>query len=249
VRAVGHFLPAVKINGRWWVYDSNREIDSRRYPLDWLMRADPRISKIYQPLVAELLLSSARTKQIRLTDVNTNPAKQASLLHETLAVLSNVGWLITLLLWAVVRPSSASGGHRPRNLHSGPERLFSVYSLCPILGHRRERRSITLHSGTWRSRCRHCDASLIRLRQGRWIRLADLQEHAVLLLGPAFDLAWPVAGSREFNELLIRVDEADRRRSALSMHRLRLLAPRVVAHPTYLEPSKDSDREVERQAA
>jgi hypothetical protein len=47
VRAVGHFLTAVKISGQWWVYDANREIAARRYPLDWLMSADPKSWNIY----------------------------------------------------------------------------------------------------------------------------------------------------------------------------------------------------------
>lgn len=103
VRAVGHFLPAVKIDGQWWVYDANREISVRRYPLRMLLSAGPGIAEIYPPYAAKLLLSGARAKQIRLTNVNSNPAKQASLLHGILAFLSKVGWLIALLLWAVLR--------------------------------------------------------------------------------------------------------------------------------------------------
>ncbi|UUR08475.1 hypothetical protein [Sphingomonas glaciei] len=100
----GHFLPTIKIEGQWWVYDANQEIAARRYPLDWLMTADAQISNVYQPDVARLLLNSAHAKRVRFTDLNENAAEQASLLHGALALLSSVGWMLALLLWAILRP-------------------------------------------------------------------------------------------------------------------------------------------------
>ena len=249
VRAPGHFLAAVKIDGEWWVYDANKEVAVVRYPLHMLLRADPTIVNLYTPGWGELLVAFTQAGQINLIDVNENPAKEASLLHGILAVSSIVGWLIPLLLYAALRPLPLWRANLARNLTPRAQSLFVGYPLCRVFGHKRDLRNLTLNAGTWRSRCRHCDGSLIRLRKGRWIQFADLQEYTVLLLGPAFEVAWPVVGSSDFDELLLRVNDADKRRSVLSMHGLRSFAQNKVSRPTCSDLLSERDCAGDRKAA
>ncbi|WP_300974817.1 transglutaminase family protein [Sphingomonas sp. LHG3406-1] len=103
VAAPGHFLAGVKIDGRWWVYDANREIAVRRYPYEMLRSGDPGIAAFYKPDVTKQLLDGAKAGQIELRSFNSNPAPQASLLHRITWLLSHFGWLAALLLWSWLR--------------------------------------------------------------------------------------------------------------------------------------------------
>lgn len=99
----GHFLAAVRIEGRWWVYDANREAALRRYPLDWLQRGDPRLAKVYEPALARTLIASARDETTHLRDVNRFPAPNARLLHQLCELISRFGWLLALAAWAALK--------------------------------------------------------------------------------------------------------------------------------------------------
>jgi hypothetical protein len=75
VRMDHHMVAAVKIGGEWQVYDADREISPRSYPLTKLLSGDPSVVAIYRP-VARLIdiRGQAAAHSIRLTDVNASPA-------------------------------------------------------------------------------------------------------------------------------------------------------------------------------
>lgn len=100
IRAPGHFLAGVKIDGRWWAYDANMEMRARRYPAGWLHSGDPRLKTVYRPAVADLLTRAGASGKISLTSVNRFAAPQARLLHQFTDLFSRFGWLLMLGLWA-----------------------------------------------------------------------------------------------------------------------------------------------------
>ncbi|WP_029942085.1 hypothetical protein [Sphingomonas astaxanthinifaciens] len=111
VNRPGHFLAAVRIDGRWWVYDADREIRVRRYPLDELLAGSPRLNSYYGPVVGLQLIAAAKAGRIQPRDLNRNPAPQASMLHLVTNFASRFGWLVLLLSWAILslavrRPAS-----------------------------------------------------------------------------------------------------------------------------------------------
>jgi hypothetical protein len=105
VRMDEHMAAAVKIRGEWQVYDADREINPRSYPLAKLAAGDPAVLAIYGSAGQQLdLRGQAASGQIHLTDVNRNPALHASLFHRITRVLSDYGWLLfgclaALRLW------------------------------------------------------------------------------------------------------------------------------------------------------
>lgn len=103
VRLNGHFVPAVRIGGQWVVYDTNREIEPTSYPLASLLAGDPRITESYGEFGRKLdLVGQAATGQIRLTDVNSNPAPRASALHRFTHFFSHYGWAVFLGLFVAL---------------------------------------------------------------------------------------------------------------------------------------------------
>lgn len=105
VRMDHHMAAAVKIDGQWQVYDADREISPRSYPLSRLVAGDPRVLAIYGKIGRAIdLQAQASNGEIRLTDVNRNPALHASLFQRVTQFLSAYGWalfsaLAGLRLW------------------------------------------------------------------------------------------------------------------------------------------------------
>ena len=101
VRFDGHMTAAVKVGGEWRVYDADREIEPRSYPLARLLAGDPAVLAIYRnaPGLIDLPGQVAHGR-VRMTDVNGNPARHASIFHEVTEALSNYGWAVFLALAA-----------------------------------------------------------------------------------------------------------------------------------------------------
>lgn len=106
VSVPGHYAAAVRIDGKWWVYDANREVSARRYPLEWIVSGDPRIASLYKPQVAKQLISDGRNGRISLRDINRNSAANAALLQSATELFSRFGWLVVLALCAALEAGS-----------------------------------------------------------------------------------------------------------------------------------------------
>ncbi|GAA4010139.1 hypothetical protein [Sphingomonas humi] len=102
VGAPGHFMSGVKIDGRWWVYDADQEVSVRRYPFAWLQRGDPRLDGVYEPTGARLLHAAAHAGKVKLSSINRFAAPQARLLHQVTALVSDFGWFVVLMAWALL---------------------------------------------------------------------------------------------------------------------------------------------------
>ena len=108
VRLNNHFTPAVRIGGQWVVYDTDREVEPTSYPLASLLAGDPRIEQTYGEFGRKLdLIRQAATGQIRLTDVNSNPAPRASALHRLTHFFSHYGWAVFLGLFVALNATRA----------------------------------------------------------------------------------------------------------------------------------------------
>jgi hypothetical protein len=115
-----HMNAAVKIAGRWQIYDADLEISPRSYPLDRLLAGDPAVLAIYGKIGRSIdLAGQAAAGRIQLRHVDSNPAPQASLFHHATRALSDYGWalFLALLLLRIRRPRS-------------PDRKFAVPSLA-----------------------------------------------------------------------------------------------------------------------
>ncbi|GAA4017894.1 hypothetical protein GCM10022280_16540 [Sphingomonas swuensis] len=102
----GHYAAAARIDGKWYVYDANREVLARRYPFEWIATGDPRLSSIYSPELAAQLIDDGRNGRIRLRDVNRNSAENAALLQSATDLFSRFGWLVVLALCAALEAGS-----------------------------------------------------------------------------------------------------------------------------------------------
>jgi hypothetical protein len=102
VRLAHHFMAAVKVDGEWRVYDSDREIPLRSYRLAALLKGDPAVIAAYGPFAQSIDLAGQIARgEIRLTDINRNPAPNASSLQRLTHFLSRYGWALFLLLAAL----------------------------------------------------------------------------------------------------------------------------------------------------
>lgn len=121
----GHFVSAVDLGGRWYVYDANKEIPVRRYPISWLQQNDPRLAAIY-PNDYKSFRASIAAGRLQLGGINANPAPQALLFHAFTRFLSEWGWLVSALLaiaaYVSLRPHRRRAG---RGVHSKPSFGFN----------------------------------------------------------------------------------------------------------------------------
>jgi hypothetical protein len=100
VRLTGHFLPAARIDGRWIVYDTDREIDPHSYRLDSLRAGDPAVIALYGEFGRQSdMAGQAQRGQIRVSEINSNPAPRASVFHRLTHLFSHFGWAIFLGLF------------------------------------------------------------------------------------------------------------------------------------------------------
>ena len=129
VRLNNHFTPAVRIGGQWVVYDTDREIEPTSYPLTSMLAGDPRIERMYGEFGRKIdMIRQAATGQIRLTDVNSNPAPRASIFHRLTHFFSDYGWAVFLGLFVVLNATRALVIEtRTRRLHL-PQRLVLEYA-------------------------------------------------------------------------------------------------------------------------
>jgi hypothetical protein len=94
-----HMNAAVKIAGKWQVYDADLEISPRTYPLDRLLAGDPVVLAIYGDVGRSIdLAGQAAAGHIQLRHIDSNPAPQASLFHRVTQALSRFGWMLFLAL-------------------------------------------------------------------------------------------------------------------------------------------------------
>ena len=108
VRLKDHFVAAAKIDGQWQVFDPDREISVRSYPLAALLKADPAVMTAYGAWGRSISLEAqAAHGEIRLTDVNSNPAPNGSLFQRLTHFFSHYGWLLfaALAFARFARPS------------------------------------------------------------------------------------------------------------------------------------------------
>jgi hypothetical protein len=108
VRLKDHFVAAAKIDGQWQVFDPDREISVRSYPLAALLKADPAVMTAYGAWGRSISLEAqAAHGEIRLTDVNGNPAPNGSLFQRLTHFFSHYGWLLfaALAFARFARPS------------------------------------------------------------------------------------------------------------------------------------------------
>lgn len=126
VRLTGHFVPAVRIRGQWIVYDPNQEIEPRSFPLSSLLVGDPQIERSYGSFGRTIgIVRQAATGQIRLGDVNSNPAPRASVFHRLTHFFSLYGWLVFLGLFVATNALQALADRRPNELHQRPARRLN----------------------------------------------------------------------------------------------------------------------------
>jgi hypothetical protein len=108
-----HMAAAVKLGGRWQVYDADTEIHPRSYPLSALLAADPAVLAIYGHLASTLdLAGQAARGRIRLIDINADPAPHAAIFDEVTAMLSDYAWAFFLALALIRVVPSISAGRR-----------------------------------------------------------------------------------------------------------------------------------------
>jgi len=113
IRMRGHFMPAVRIGGQWIVYDPNREIEPRSYPVATLLSNAPLIQQRYGDFGRELgLIEQAAAGEIRVTDINSNPAPRASIFHRLTGFLSHNGWAVFLCLLVIITVVNLGRRHR-----------------------------------------------------------------------------------------------------------------------------------------
>lgn len=106
VRLSHHMIAAVRISGEWQVYDADREIGVRSYPLEKLLAGDPAVISIYGRMGQSIdMAGQAKRGEIELVDINSNPAPRGSLFHRATHALSNFGWMLFLTL-ALLRLAS-----------------------------------------------------------------------------------------------------------------------------------------------
>jgi hypothetical protein len=109
VRLVGHFVSAVKIGDDWRVYDANREIEPRSYPLSLLLEGDPRIQQIYDVAYKGLnVRGQAAEREIIPSEINANPAPRGALFQRVTYFFSQFGWALFLGLFLVVNTVRAA---------------------------------------------------------------------------------------------------------------------------------------------
>lgn len=102
VRLVGHFVSAVRIGDDWRVYDANREIEPRSYPLSLMLEGDPRVQQIYDVAYKGLnVRDQASAREIIPSRINANPAPQGALFQRVTYFFSHFGWALFLGLFLV----------------------------------------------------------------------------------------------------------------------------------------------------
>ncbi len=118
VRFTNHMVAAVKIRGAWRVYDADREITPRSFALSSMIAGDPAVIAIYAPVAKYMGITDRNRRQnLRVDDIDSNPARHASLFHRMTRWLSSYGWIVFLgaaLLRLARRPrrTSAAFGRR-----------------------------------------------------------------------------------------------------------------------------------------
>lgn len=97
VRFEGHMTAAVKLGNDWRVYDADREISPRSYSYQALEARDPAVLAIYRNAAGLVdLPGQVAHGEVRMTNVNGNPAPHASLFDAVTKALSRYGWAIFL---------------------------------------------------------------------------------------------------------------------------------------------------------
>ena len=120
VRLVGHFVSAVKIGDDWRVYDANREIEPRSYPLSLMLEGDPRIQQIYNVAYKGFnVRAQAVEREIVPSAINANPAPQGAFFQRVTYFFSHFGWALFLGLFLIVNTARAFVS--ARNVPAGRE--------------------------------------------------------------------------------------------------------------------------------
>jgi hypothetical protein len=240
----GHFASAVKVQGHWIYFDPNKEISAANVPLSEVLSGS-RLPALYGDEGRDWQKAAERG-EIKLRHVDSNPAPQATFLHNFTRVFSGYGWLILTVLLVLTITSQA-----PVRLPAG-ERLFSTRRLrlpsilqicCLVFGHLRNRRRARFAAGTWNSHCRLCETPMIRLGKGHWIPTAQLRLHAGALLGSGAEIAWTVE-EPSFSEIIGKIEEqADANLRTLRTYP-RSISPNFKEFPRRLIglPREDDDR-------
>lgn len=90
---------AVKVGSDWRVYDADREINPRSYSYRSLQSGDPAVLAIYRNAAGLVdLPGQVAHGEVRMTDVNGNPARHASTFDAVTKALSRYGWAAFLAI-------------------------------------------------------------------------------------------------------------------------------------------------------
>jgi hypothetical protein len=115
VRLTGHFLPTARVDGRWMVYDTDREIEPHSYSLASLLAGDPAVIALYGDFGRQSdIAGQAKRGEIRFSGINSNPAPRASLFHRLTHLFSHFGWAIFFGLFLANNAARGLIGERRR---------------------------------------------------------------------------------------------------------------------------------------
>lgn len=94
-----HFIAAAKISGEWRVFDADREIGVRSYPLAKLLKGDPAIIALYGKYGESIdLAGQVGRGEVKLTYVGRNPALHCTIFQRLTHFFSRFGWALFLAL-------------------------------------------------------------------------------------------------------------------------------------------------------
>jgi hypothetical protein len=114
-----HFIAAAKIGGEWRVFDADREIGVRSYPLTKLLKGDPAIIALYGKYGPSIDLAGQIARhEVKLTYVGRNPALHCTIFQRLTHFFSRFGWALFLALASLrfARPGVLRPVPRPQSL-------------------------------------------------------------------------------------------------------------------------------------
>lgn len=98
----GHFAAAVRIDGEWQLFDTNKEIPvDAVVPVSEVLAGGNILEDLY-PDHGRLWREAARQGDVWFRGINENPAPQAALLHRTTDFMSSYGWAVFAALFLIL---------------------------------------------------------------------------------------------------------------------------------------------------
>lgn len=99
----GHFVAAARVDGRWLLFDSDKEIPpAEMVPLSDVLAGGEVLERVY-PNHGPGWREAARQGRVWFRHVNSNPAPQAALFHRLTGLASSYGWALFAVLFLLVQ--------------------------------------------------------------------------------------------------------------------------------------------------